>query len=153
MAGAKLSREWPHLFDFARGRIMTRAQSWLWLLLIPLALCPGPAPTQETPISFQVPPAPARAPRDEMKTFKLAAGYRVELVASEPLVHDPVAMTFDPDGRIWVCEMRGFMPDVDGKGEKEPVGTITVLEDTDGDGIMDKSTVFLDKLVLPRALC
>jgi mono/diheme cytochrome c family protein len=88
-----------------------------------------------------------------MKTFKIAPGYRVELVASEPLVHDPIALTFDPDGRIWVCEMRGFMPDVDAKGEKEPVGTITVLEDTDGDGVMDRSTVFLDKLVLPRALC
>ena len=92
-------------------------------------------------------------PVDEMKSFKIAAGYRIELVAAEPLVHDPVAMTFDPDGRIWVCEMRGFMPDVDGKRENEPVGTITVLEDTDGDGVMDKSTVFLDKLVLPRAVC
>lgn len=101
----------------------------------------------------KVTPSSALSPGDEMKTFKIAAGYRVELVAAEPLVHDPVAMTFDPDGRIWVCEMRGFMPDVDGKREKDPVGTITVLEDTDGDGVMDKSTVFLDKLVLPRALC
>ena len=102
---------------------------------------------------FPVPPSPALTPREEMKTFKIAPGYRVELVASEPLVHDPVAMTFDPDGRIWVCEMRGFMPDVDGHGQKEPVGTISVLEDTDGDGVMDKRTVFLDKLVLPRGLC
>src|SRR5947208_2577470 len=97
--------------------------------------------------------SPALTPREEIKTFKLAPGYRVELVAGEPLVHDPVALTFDPDGRLWVCEMRGFMPDVDGKGEKEPVGTISVLEDTDGDGVMDRSTVFLDKLVLPRGLC
>jgi mono/diheme cytochrome c family protein/glucose/arabinose dehydrogenase len=108
---------------------------------------------KETPKGFNIPAAPVLSPRDEMKTFKIAPGYRVELVASEPLVHDPVAMTFDPDGRIWVCEMRGFMPDVDGKGEKEPVGTISVLEDTDGDGVMDRSTVFLDKLVLPRGLC
>jgi mono/diheme cytochrome c family protein len=92
-------------------------------------------------------------PADELKTFKFAAGYRAELVANEPLVHDPVAMTFDPDGRIWVCEMRGFMPNVDGKGEKEPVCTITALEDTDGDGVMDKATLFMDKLVLPRGLC
>src|SRR5437660_8270065 len=89
---------------------------------------------------FEVPPAPALSARDEMKTFKIAPGYRVELVAAEPLVADPVAMTFDPSGRIWVCEMRGYMPDVDGKGQKAPVGTISVLEDTDGDGIMDKST-------------
>src|SRR5271165_5841866 len=96
---------------------------------------------------------PPLSPRDEMATFKFAPGYRVELVAAEPLVHDPVALTFDPDGRIWVVEMRGFMPDVDGSGEKNPVGTVSVLEDTDGDGIMDKSTLFLDKLVMPRAVC
>jgi hypothetical protein len=93
------------------------------------------------------------SPRDEMKTFKIAPGYRVELVAAEPLVHDPVAMTFDPDGRLWVCEMQGFMPNVDGKGDKEPVSTISVLESTRGDGVFDKSTVFLDKLVLPRGVC
>ena len=102
---------------------------------------------------YQVPAAPALSAADEMKTFKIAPGYRVELVAAEPLVHDPVAMTFDPDGRIWVCEMRGYMPNVDGKGQKVPVGTISVLEDTDGDGVMDKSTVFLDQLILPRAVC
>jgi mono/diheme cytochrome c family protein/glucose/arabinose dehydrogenase len=100
-----------------------------------------------------IPAAPALSPQEEMKTFKVAPGYRIELVASEPLVHDPVAMCFDPFGRIWVCEMRGYMPNVDAKGEKEPIGTITVLEDKDGDGVMDTSSVWLDKLVLPRALC
>jgi glucose/arabinose dehydrogenase/mono/diheme cytochrome c family protein len=108
---------------------------------------------QGTAKGMEIPPSPALSPQEEINTFKIAAGYRVELVASEPLVHDPVALTFDPDGRIWVCEMRGFMPNVEGKGEKEPVGTISVLEDTDGDGVMDKSTTFLDKLVLPRGLC
>ncbi len=92
----------------------------------------------QTAKGFVTPPAPALSPQEEMKTFKFASGYSVQLVAGEPLVHDPVAMTFDPNGRIWVCEMRGFMPDVDGKGEKDPVGTISILEDTDGDGIMDK---------------
>ncbi len=103
--------------------------------------------------SFHVPPAPALSPQEEMKTFRIAPGYHLQLVASEPLVHDPVAMSFDSGGRIWVCEMRGFMPNVDGKGEREPVGTISVLEDSDGDGVMDRSTVFLDKLVMPRAVC
>jgi putative membrane-bound dehydrogenase-like protein len=99
------------------------------------------------------PPTPVLTPQEELKSFQIAPGYRVELVASEPLIHDPVAMTFDPDGRIWVCEMRGFMPDVNAKGEKEPVGSIAVLEDTDDDGVMDKRTLFLDGLVLPRGLC
>jgi glucose/arabinose dehydrogenase/mono/diheme cytochrome c family protein len=113
----------------------------------------GPAQTPQPPKAFTVPPAPALSPADEMKTFKIVPGYRVELIAAEPLVHDPIAMSFDPEGRIWVCEMRGFMPNVDGKGDKEPVGTISVLEDTRGAGVIDKSTVFLDKLVLPRSIC
>jgi glucose/arabinose dehydrogenase/mono/diheme cytochrome c family protein len=126
------------------------------LTILVLSACPwgvlgahGQKPARE----IHVPPSPALSAREEMKTFKLAKGYRVELVASEPLVRDPVAMTFDPDGRLWVCEMRGFMPDVDATGQKNPVGTVAVLEDTDGDGVMDKRTVFLDKLVLPRGLC
>ncbi|MEO8425633.1 MAG: HEAT repeat domain-containing protein, partial [Verrucomicrobiota bacterium] len=67
-------------------------------------------------------------------------------------VQDPVALTFDGDGRIWVVEMRGFMPTIDGAGEDSETGRISVLEDTDGDGRVDKSTVFLDRLVLPRAI-
>ena len=108
---------------------------------------------QQGPKGITIPPAPVLSPQDEMKTFKIVPGYHVELVAAEPLVHDPVAMTFDPDGRLWVCEMQGFMPNVDGKGDKEPICTISVLESSRGDGAIDKSTVFLDKLILPRGLC
>jgi len=100
---------------------------------------------------IKVPPAPVLAPSDALKTFKIAPGFRIELVAAEPLVHDPIALTFAPDGRLWVVEMRGYMPNVDGKGEDAPIGSIAVLEDTDGDGRMDKRTVFLDGLVMPRA--
>ncbi|MEA2708384.1 MAG: hypothetical protein QOF78_985, partial [Phycisphaerales bacterium] len=71
---------------------------------------------------------------------------------AEPLVQQPVAMEFDPDGRIWVVEMRGYMPTPEGKGEDQPNGRISILEDTDGDGAMDKRTIFLDQLVLPRAV-
>src|SRR4051812_19376251 len=99
-----------------------------------------------------IPPAPVVPPEEALKTFKVAAGFRLELVAAEPLVHEPVALSFDADGRLWVAEMRGYMPDIDGKGEDQPVGDVVVLEDTDGDGKFDKSTVFLDKLVLPRAI-
>lgn len=105
------------------------------------------------PSSIKIPPAPVVPPEDALKTFKITPGFRLELVASEPLVHEPVAMEFDPDGRLWVVEMRGYMPDVDGKGEDAPVGDVVVLEDTTGQGRYDKRTVFLDKLVLPRAIC
>ena len=68
------------------------------------------------------------------------------------MVTTPVAMQFDEDGRLWVVEMNGYMPNVDGKGEDVPNGRVVVLEDTNGDGKMDKSTVFLDKLLMPRAI-
>ncbi len=110
---------------------------------------PGEEQRQPT---FSIPAAPVLTPQGALKSFKLAPGFRIELVASEPLVSDPVAMAFDPDGRIWVVEMHGFMPNVDGKGEDAPVGRIVVLEDTDGDGRMDKSRGFLDGLVMPRAI-
>jgi mono/diheme cytochrome c family protein/glucose/arabinose dehydrogenase len=98
------------------------------------------------------PPAPVRSPEEERATFALADGLELELVASEPLLGDPVQAVFDATGDLWVCEMRGYMPDVDGTDEAAPVGAIAVLSDTDGDGRMDTRTVFLDELVLPRAI-
>lgn len=102
--------------------------------------------------TMTVPPAPVLTPQQEFETFKIAPGFRIELVAAEPLVEDPIAMDIDAAGRLWVVEMRGFMPNVDGKGEDAPVGRIVVLEDTDADGRMDRSTPFLDGLVMPRAV-
>jgi len=87
-----------------------------------------------------------------MKTFFLPPGYRVELVASEPMIQEPVLVDFDPDGRLWVVEMIGYMQDIAATGEREPLGRVSVLQDLNDDGRMDKKTVFLDKLVLPRAL-
>jgi mono/diheme cytochrome c family protein/glucose/arabinose dehydrogenase len=99
-----------------------------------------------------IPPAPPLPPEDALRQFKVAPGFRVELVASEPMVEVPVVVQFDPDGRLWVIEMRGFMPNPEGRGETNPVGRISILEDTDHDGRMDKKKIFLDQLVLPRAL-
>lgn len=107
---------------------------------------------QPPPADLEIPPAPVLTPEEALASFDVAPGFRVELIAAEPLVHDPVAIAFDPDGRLWVVEMTGFMPNVDGVGEDEPVGSIAVLNDTDGDGTMDERTVFLDHLVLPRAI-
>ena len=95
---------------------------------------------------------PVLAPEEELKSFALEQDLEIRLVASEPLVQDPVVIQFDEQGRIWVVEMRGFMPDIDGKGEKDRVGRINILLDRDGDGMMDSSIVYLDSLVLPRAL-
>jgi mono/diheme cytochrome c family protein/glucose/arabinose dehydrogenase len=108
--------------------------------------CKEPGPLSETPDS------PARSAEEELKTFQVEAGFEAQLVASEPLVESPVIIQFDEDGRLWVVEMRGYMNDIEGSEEKLPVGSIAILEDTDGNGQMDKRSVFLDSLVMPRAL-
>ncbi len=99
-----------------------------------------------------IPPAPVLSPEEALKSFTIKPGFRVEIVAGDDLLNTPVAMEFDADGRIWVVEMIGYMRTPDGTGEKDPVGRIVVLEDEDGDGRMDKRTVFLDGLVMPRAI-
>ncbi len=96
--------------------------------------------------------APVNSPEKEKATFRLAEDLDIQLVASEPLVQEPVFMSFDEFGRLWVVEMRGFMPNLEGEGENDPVGRISVLIDTDQDGIMDSSVVFLDSLILPRSI-
>jgi mono/diheme cytochrome c family protein/glucose/arabinose dehydrogenase len=121
-----------------------------WLISLLLCLCLISA-RESQPLLLND-PSPAKSPEEEWATFRIDPNFEVQLVAAEPLVQDPVALSFDADGRLWVVEMRGFMPDIDGKGEKEPSGRISVLEDEDGDGRMDKSTIYLDSLVMPRSL-
>ena len=87
-----------------------------------------------------------------MSRFQLPPGFRIELVAHEPLIREPVALTWDGNGRLYVVEMRGYMQDIEGTGAKEPVGRISRLEDTNGDGVMDKHSVYLKGLVEPRAV-
>jgi mono/diheme cytochrome c family protein/glucose/arabinose dehydrogenase len=96
--------------------------------------------------------APPLSAEEERKTIVVPPGYRVELVAKEPLVVDPIAIDFDADGRLWVLEMPGFMPDTSGHDSREPINDVAVLEDTNGDGVMDRRTVFADGLRLPRAI-
>ena len=82
----------------------------------------------------------------------LPKGYHMELVASEPMIQDPVAITWDGNGRMYVAEMLTYMQDADATGEQKPWSRIMRLEDTDNDGKMDKSTVFIDSLLLPRMM-
>jgi len=110
---------------------------------------PGP---QEVEIKFKLPPPKPLSAQDELATFKIPAGFHAELVASEPLVDTPISICWDEKGRMFVCEMRGYMHDVDGKGEDQPLGRIVMLEDSHGDGKLDKRTVFADGLFLPRAI-
>ena len=77
----------------------------------------------------------------------MAAGFRIELVAAEPLVVDPVAMAFDEQGGLFVVEMRDYS-----EQDKERLGRVRRLTDDDGDGRFDRSTVFVDGLSWPTAV-
>ena len=99
-----------------------------------------------------IPPSPPLSAEEALRSFKVAPGYRIELVAEAPLVRHPTVVQFAPDGRLWVVEMTGYMENFDGTTEDQPKGSVVVLADTDGDGRMDKRTVFLDDIILPRAL-
>src|SRR5262249_62206513 len=81
---------------------------------------------------FDNKPIPARTPQEEQKTFQLHPGFRIELVACEPQIMDPVAMTFDQDGRLYVAEMRAYPNEGYGTG-KITYGSLKMLEDGDGD--------------------
>ncbi|MBO0935225.1 c-type cytochrome [Fibrella sp. HMF5335] len=91
-------------------------------------------------------------PEQSLNAFRVPKGYHMELVASEPMIHEPVAIAWDGNARMYVAEMDTYMQDADATGEHEPVSRVMLLEDTDGDGKMDKSSVFIDHLLLPRML-
>lgn len=85
-------------------------------------------------------------PSEALATFELEPGFQIELLASEPLISDPVDMEIDEYGRLYVVEMPGYPVDKSGTGK------IKLLSDTDGDGQMDKSTVFAENLTLPNGI-
>lgn len=106
-----------------------------------------------------MPRIPHTAAAEAVKTFRLADGFSVELVAAEPLVGDPVDACFDEFGRMYVAEMHGYPFSQEptqlnpaGGGQRD-AGIIRLLEDTDGDGRMDKSVVFADHISWPTSLC
>ncbi len=94
--------------------------------------------------------SPPLSPEAALSKIRVAPGYRVELVASEPQVVDPVAIDWDADGRLWVVEMADYPLGMDGEGK--PGGRVRVLEDLDGDGRMDKSTLFAEGLNFPNGI-
>ena len=103
-------------------------------------------------LTLETPPAPELTPDQALDSFSLAPGFNIQLFAAEPLVEDPVAITWDEFGDLYVVEMRGYMPDAWGRGADEPVGAVVRLKDTDGDGLPDQRQVLMDNLVLPRAV-
>jgi putative membrane-bound dehydrogenase-like protein len=97
--------------------------------------------------SDELPRIPPKSPREALATFQVAAGFRIEQVAAEPLVASPVAVSFDENGRLYVVEMRGYS-----ENYGDQLSRVRLLEDTDGDGRYDKANVFVGGLRWPTAV-
>src|SRR5207237_6891219 len=97
-----------------------------------------------------LPHIPPKCPAASLNPLRLRARFRIELAAAEPLLASPVALDFDEDGRLYVAEFREFNQ----AASKQPHGRgrVRLLEDTDGDGVYDKSTAFLDNVDSPTAV-
>ena len=99
-------------------------------------------------IAFDIPPP--KSPEESRAAIQVRPGFKVELIAAEPLVIDPVAFEWDARGRLWVVEMRDYPLGLDGKGQ--PGGVIKILEDTDQDGRFDQAIPFLESLPFPTGV-
>src|SRR5262249_24286482 len=116
-----------------------------------ILVCTSSVPAADAPLSF--PRLPATEPARAVATFEGRDGFRMELIASEPFVTSPVALEYDEEGRGWVLEMRDYpytdkftdKPLADKSGD-QPLGRVRVLGDTDGDGVFDESTIFIDEI-------
>ncbi len=97
--------------------------------------------------SDRLPRVAPTEPQDALSSFEIADGYAVQLVAAEPLVRDPVAMSFDEAGRMYVVEMCDYSE----QGE-ERLGSIRLLIDGDQDGRYESSKMFADQLSWPTAI-
>lgn len=96
------------------------------------------------------PPVKPLSVAESLKHVQLPKGYRLEPVLSEPDVAEPVAISFDGDGRMFVVEMRTYMQDIDGNGEHDPKSRVSLHWSSNGDGVYDKHSVFADNLLIPR---
>jgi len=114
---------------------------------LPFSFLPGSASAQDSKKTAIRSPL---SPEEALKQFRIAPGLRIELVACEPQIESPVAMAFDENGRLWVVEMRDY-PNGPKPGEK-PGGRIRILEDRDGDGVFETSSIFADGLLFANGI-
>ena len=128
---------------------MTRRRLPLGTLLLGLMLIPGlrgPA-SAEDDLARELPRIKPLDAAAALKAFQVHPGFRLEPVAIEPLVTDPVSVCYDGEGRLYVVEMRGYP-----YPEDTPSGNVSLLVDRDGDGRFDKSTIFVDGLSWPTSV-
>lgn len=111
------------------------------------------------PAARKIVPAPALSAEEELHTFRLPPGFKIELVADESVVRDPVAAAFDLEGNLWIAEMTRFnsgmiedMPELATGATSVPASSIVKLTSSKNDGRFDQRTVFMGDLNAPRTL-
>jgi glucose/arabinose dehydrogenase/cytochrome c5 len=131
--------------------------------VLSFGLCQCHSPSEKNELSeaddFDTPrivdslPSPGYLSAEQsLKTFRMPSGYHLELVADESMITEPVAIAWDGNARMFVCQMETYMQSVDTTGEHMHESRILMLEDTDNDGKMDKRTEFIKGLMLPRMI-
>lgn len=106
------------------------------------------AQDERIPHAQDKPPGPALSPAEAIARMTVPEGFTVELVASEPDIVNPVAMTIDERGRFWITESLEYPRRSPGPGKDR----VKILEDTDADGKADKFTVFMEELNIPSGI-
>lgn len=139
-ARSSTERRLDRRFKAAAGALVACA-------LATMDLCAAASAAEPAVAAKDLPRIPPTEPDKVLSTFRVKSGFHIELVAAEPLVVDPIAMAFDESGRLFVVEMRDYSERRD-----ERLGRIRLLEDTDGDGRFDKSSVYADGLPWPTAV-
>jgi putative heme-binding domain-containing protein len=122
--------------------------STLTALLLTVVVGRSLAQKERPPHGQDSVPGPALSPQEAIKRMTVPDGFSVELVAAEPDIVNPVAMTFDERGRIWITESLEYPRRSAGPGRDR----IKILEDTDGDGKADKFTIFAEGLNIPSGI-
>ena len=115
-------------------------------ILIPLAGITS-ARRGDDDLARELPRIKPLGPDEALKSFKIHPGFALEPIAVEPMVTDPVSVCYDADGRLYVVEMRGYP-----YPENSPTGYVRRLEDADGDGRFDRSTIFCPGLSWPTGV-
>ena len=118
---------------------------WALMLLSLVAAEPSPG---EADYAEDLPRIPPVAASDALGTMEVADGFTLALVAAEPMLASPVAIDWDEDGRLFVCEMRGYS-----ENEADRLGRIRLLLDDDRDGRPDRAEVFAEGFAWPTAIC
>ena len=92
---------------------------------------------------------PAPDLKEEIASFSIVDGFEINLYAATPMIEKPIQINFDSDGRLWICGSHIY-PQLN--VNEEPSDQIVILEDSDQDGVVDKSSIFYDKLIIPSGI-